>query len=128
MATAAAGVLASDFEVGDTVDGIVLALEDRVLIKNQVDPTENGIYVVAAAGAPTRADDADDGEKLLGAIVVVLEGTANADTMWLQTTDAPIIVGTSAIVWIQYPVTTLQAAYDASVPADRTIFLAVGAG
>ena len=45
-ATTAAGTLASDFENGDTLDGVTLATGDRILIKNQTDASENGVYVV----------------------------------------------------------------------------------
>jgi len=55
VATTAAGTLASSFENGDSIDGITLATGDRILIKDQADPAENGIYIVAASGAPSRA-------------------------------------------------------------------------
>lgn len=58
-ATTANGTLATAFENGDTVDGIVLATGNRILIKNQSAPAENGIYTVNASGAPTRATDFD---------------------------------------------------------------------
>ena len=59
VATTAAAVLASDFEAGDTVDGVVLTAGDRILIKDQTNPIENGIFIVSPTGAPTRATDAD---------------------------------------------------------------------
>jgi hypothetical protein len=98
-ATTANGTLASSFENGDTLDGVPLATGDRILVKDQTTGSENGIYVVAASGAPTRATDADSGADLLCATVRVSEGTTNADTMWACTTDAPITVGTTALVW-----------------------------
>jgi hypothetical protein len=101
-ATTAALTLASDFENGDTVDGVVLATGDRILIKNQAAQTENGIYIVAASGAPTRATDADSGAELVGAAVFVSEGTANADTAWTCTTNATITLGATNIVFAQF--------------------------
>jgi hypothetical protein len=100
-ATAAAGTLASSFENGDTIDGVVLATGDRILIKNQATASENGIYVVAASGAPTRATDANSSAKLVNATCYVSEGTANADTQWTCTNNAPITVGTTALAFAQ---------------------------
>ena len=105
VATAAAGTLASSFENGDTVDGIVLTTGDRILIKNQAAPAENGIYIVAASGAPTRAADMNAWAEVPGAFVVVEEGTANADTIWLASADAGGTLNTTAINWQQIPTT-----------------------
>ena len=99
VATTAAGTLASSFENGDTVDGITLATDDRILIKDQASGAENGIYTVNASGAPTRAVDFDDVGKAEGAAVLVREGTANADTVFVCTTDGTITIGTTATVW-----------------------------
>jgi hypothetical protein len=96
-ATTAAGTLASSFENGDAIDGVTLATGDRILVKNQAAPAENGIYVVAASGAPTRATDADSAGEVLQASVYVQEGTANADTQWVGTANAPITLGTTAL-------------------------------
>lgn len=85
-ATTTAGTLATSFENGDTVDGHTLATGDRILIKNQADPKENGIYVVNASGAPTRAADADtDGELTKGSFVFVENGS-QASTGWVLST------------------------------------------
>lgn len=101
VATTAAGTLASSFENGDTVDGVTLATGDRILIKDQATGSENGIYIVAASGAPTRATDADSGAELVNASVYVSEGTTNADTQWTCTTNAPITVGSTSIAFAQ---------------------------
>jgi hypothetical protein len=101
VATAAAGTLATSFENGDTVDGVVLVTGDRVLLKNQATQSDNGIYTVNASGAPTRSIDADTAAELHGASVTVQEGTANANTTWVQTTDS-ITIGSSNIVWSQF--------------------------
>lgn len=102
VATTTAGTLASSFENGDVVDGVTLATSDRILIKDQADPTENGIYTVNASGAPTRGTDTDTGSELVGALVFVIAGTTNAGTAWVQTTPSPITVGVSNIVWSQF--------------------------
>jgi hypothetical protein len=102
VATTAPGNLNTDFEAGDVVDGVTLVAGDRILIKDQTAQAENGIYIVQASGAPLRAEDANAGTELVSAAVYVDEGTVNADTGWLQTTNAPITVGTSALVWVQF--------------------------
>lgn len=98
VATTAAGTLATSFENGDTVDGVVLATGDRILIKDQASATENGIYVVAASGAPSRATDADSGAELVSASVFVMSGTANADRAFVCTNDS-ITLGATSITF-----------------------------
>lgn len=83
-----------------TIDGISAGAGVRVLAKNQTAPAENGIYIVAA-GAWARAGASDTAAKVLSTLVSVQQGTVNADTMWLQTTDAPITLGTTALVFGQ---------------------------
>lgn len=103
VASTAAGTLASDFENGDTLDGVVLATGDRILIKDQAAPAENGIYVVQATGAPVRATDADeDSEVTAGLFVFVTEGSTQADTGWILTTNDPIVVDTTGLVFAQF--------------------------
>lgn len=103
VATTAAGTLATSFEDGDTVDGVVLATGDRILIKNQAAGEENGIYTVNASGAPTRATDADSSAEVTpGLFVFVEEGTANHDTGWVLSTDGAITLNTTALTFTQF--------------------------
>jgi hypothetical protein len=101
-ATATAGTLATSFANGQVVDGVTLATTNRILIKNQADATENGIYTVNASGAPTRSTDMDNGTEFPGAYVFVEQGTVNADTGWVCTNNAPVTLGTTNIVWTQF--------------------------
>lgn len=100
-ATTANGTLASAFANGQTIDGVTLATGDRILIKNQSSASENGIYIVAASGAPSRASDADSSAEIAGATVSVREGTANADTQWTCTNNSGITIGSTSIVFAQ---------------------------
>ncbi len=101
-ATTANGTLATAYENGDAIDGVTLATGDRILLKSQTTGSENGIYTVNASGAPTRATDADiSAEVKAGLSVWVNEGTVNADTRWVLTTNDPITVGTTALVFTQ---------------------------
>lgn len=85
-----------------TVDGVALAVGDRVLVKDQATATENGIYIVAG-GAWTRATDFDTTtEVTAGAFTFVESGTANADSGWVVSTDGAITVGTTAIAFAQF--------------------------
>jgi hypothetical protein len=101
VATTTNGVLLTAYENGDSVDGISLVTGDRILLKNQTAQTENGIYVVAATGAPARASDADSSAELQNAAVLVSEGTVNANTAWTQNTDS-VTIGVSNIVWAPF--------------------------
>ena len=85
-----------------TIDGIAVVANDRVLVKNQTTASQNGIYV-CAAGAWTRATDADtDAEVTAGMFTFIEEGTTNADTGWVLSTNAPITVGTTSLTFTQF--------------------------
>lgn len=101
-ATTANITLASDVENGDTLDGVTLATGDRILVKNQSTASENGIYVVAASGAPSRAADFDTPAEIDGGdFVFVTGGTVNDNTGWVQTNTVGT-VGTDAIAFSQF--------------------------
>ena len=105
VATTTNGVLASAFANGQTIDGVTLSTGDRILLKNQTTQSENGIYTVNASGAPTRATDMDSWIKVPGAFVAVEEGSSNADTIWLCTSNQGGTLGSTAITWQQIPTT-----------------------
>lgn len=84
-----------------TIDGVALVANDRVLLAGQTTASANGIYVVAS-GAWTRATDADGTNELApGTLVAVREGTSNGDSLWGITSDAAITVGTTAQTWVK---------------------------
>jgi phage-related tail fiber protein len=84
-----------------SVDGVTVAVGDRVLVKDQTTTTANGIYV-AASGAWARATDADSQFELEGMAVFVMEGNTLADTAWVCTTNAPITVGSTGLTFAQF--------------------------
>lgn len=95
--------LSSALENGDAIDGVTLATGDRVLVKNQDTASQNGIYVVQASGAAVRATDFDaDAEVTPGAFTFVEEGTTNADTGWVLTTNGTITVGSTSLAFAQF--------------------------
>jgi len=84
-----------------TVDGVSVSLNGtRVLIKDQATASTNGIYV-KAAGAWTRATDADGGTELDFAQVGVYAGVVNAGTSWFLPTK--ITIGTDPQSWRRAP-------------------------
>jgi hypothetical protein len=102
-ATTGAITLASDLENGDTLDGVTLATGDRVLVKDQVTGSQNGIYVVKASGAPDRSTDADTGAEVTANFAVFVEqGTVNADSGFTLTNNGAVTIGTTALVFTQF--------------------------
>jgi len=99
VASTANGTLASAFSNGDSLDGVTLATGDRILLKDQTAGEENGIYVVSATGAPTRADDFASDDQVVGAAVFVSEGTVNGNTVHVCITDGPISLDTTDLVF-----------------------------
>jgi hypothetical protein len=99
--------IATGLTNGATIDGITVATGDRVLLKAQADPTQNGVYVVVAAGAASRATDmsTSSGSSSTsvnpGSFVFVEQGTTNAATAWVLVTQGPITVGTSTLTFTQ---------------------------
>jgi len=100
-----------------TIDGNVVSAGERVLIKNEVgafvnNTTQsaafNGIYTVTTAGSPsvayvlTRAVDFDIGTEMASAFTFVEYGSTQADTGWVCTTNNPITVGSTQILFSQF--------------------------
>ena len=103
VATTTNGTLASAFANGQTVDGVTLATNDRILLKDQSTGTENGIYVIAASGAPTRADDYAAGAGVASSFCFVEAGTTNADSGWTCTNNkSSDVVGSDALTYAQF--------------------------
>lgn len=134
-----AGVFTYTATGTDTIDGVTLALGNRVLVKNQTTTFQNGIYSVTTAGALgvagvlTRSSDANaSNEFKTGDSLFITSGTANSNTTWAYTgVDSPTI-GTDAITYAQtagqgtvtsgngITVTGLSVAIDTSVTVDKT--------
>lgn len=103
VATVVNGTLATTFANGQNIDGVTLATGDRILIKNQSTVSENGIYVVNASGAPTRASDMDaNSEAQRGVVVYVQFGNVNGGSNWqiVAGNADPIVIGTNSNAWM----------------------------
>jgi len=89
------------------VDGVNVSQSDRILVTGQTTGSQNGLYQVATVGAGsngtwTRTNDGNDtGEIESGMIVMVTEGTVYKDTQWKLTTENPITIGTTTLVFDQ---------------------------
>ncbi|UUJ42348.1 phage tail protein [Pseudomonas extremaustralis] len=83
-----------------TIDGVLLPADARVLVKNQTAAKENGLYVVSSTGVWKRTQDADSNVEVTPGLFVSVEtGTANGDSVWQLVTDAPIVLGTTALAF-----------------------------
>jgi hypothetical protein len=103
VATTSNGTFASAFTAGQTVDGVTLVADDRILLKNQSTGNQNGIYDVTASGAPVRSSDANtSAEVTTGMFAFIEEGTSNADTGWLLTTTGSITLDTTALTFEKF--------------------------
>jgi hypothetical protein len=91
--------LTTDLENGDTLDGVTLVTGDRVLVKDQSDATANGLYIVVASGAASRDPQFDTIAELSGQMIVVNQGTANDNKIFLCTTDSDATIGLSNITY-----------------------------
>jgi hypothetical protein len=129
-ATTATVNLSTDVDAGSIIDGVTLAEGDRILVKNQgvggVAHVDNGIYVVAASGAPTRAADADsDAEVTPGLFTFVEEGTANGDSGWVLATNGTISLGSTALLFAQFSGTGQITAGDGLTKSGNTLYVNV---
>lgn len=88
------------------IDGVTVVVGERVLVKNEATGANNGIYDVTSVGSGgshwqlTRSSDADESADIVAAMTIpVSEGTANADLIFLLTTNAPITLNTTALAF-----------------------------
>jgi hypothetical protein len=84
-----------------TIDGVAVIAGDRVLVKNQTLPQNNGIYVVAAS-TWSRSLDMDSWSEVPNAFTFIEGGTTQADTGWVTTANAGGTLGTTPIPFVQF--------------------------
>lgn len=94
--------IVNDTQVGDLIDGVTLVAGMRILVKNQTDGSQNGIYVVQTSGGAIRATDYDSVAEIdAGDFIYVTDGTINAATGWVQT-EAILTLDSDAILFAQF--------------------------
>lgn len=120
VATTANITIATDLNVGDTIDGVTLADGDRVLVKDQSTGSENGIYT--AGTTPARATDANiSAEVTSGMFCFVEEGTVNGDNGFVLTTNDTITLDTTALTFVQFSGAGQVVAGDALSKSGNTL-------
>lgn len=128
VATTANVTISTALNAGDAIDGVTLAAGDRVLVKDQSTGSQNGIYV--AGVTPVRAVDFDDDDEVMGSVVLVIAGTANAGKVFRVTNTTVPVVGTNSISFAEtgagaptgadYLVGTAQAGLSAEIVVGTT--------
>ena len=100
-ATTANITIATALNNGDTLDGVTLSTNDRVLVKDQSTATENGIYVVGSS--PARAADLAAGSDAAGMFTFIEQGTVNADNGFVCTSNkGSAVTGTNNLTFAQF--------------------------
>lgn len=106
-------------------DGVTLIANDRILVKNQTDAEENGIYIVSVVGnggaafVLTRATDADTAAELSpGASVTIEEGTSNGTLGYRLTTTGAITIGTTDLTFTMIPGVALGSSTPAALSSS----------
>lgn len=87
-----------------TIDGDLVQTGYRILVKDQTDPIENGIYI-ADSGDWVRSPDFDgDRDIVFGTQVFVADGSTNGRTFWYVSTAGNISIGSSDIEFTLCPI------------------------
>lgn len=100
--TANVALASGGLAAGTVHDGVTAVTGDRALVASQTAGAENGIYVVPASGAASRAQDANSAAEVLELAVAVEEGTAAADTFWISTANGPVTLDTTPLPFAQF--------------------------
>ena len=86
-----------------SVDGVSLSADDRVLVAGQSTASQNGIYKVVSGGSWTRADDLATGVDAAGVFTFIEKGTTNAENGFVCTSDkGSAVVGTNNLTFAQF--------------------------
>ena len=100
--TTANGTLSTAFANGQSIDGVSVTANDRVLVKNQSTGSQNGLYK-CAAGSWSRTDDLASGADAAGMFTFVEQGTTNGDKGFVCTTNkGSAVVGTNNLAFSQF--------------------------
>jgi hypothetical protein len=110
------------------IDGTNINIPNRVLLKNQTDASENGIYTPDTSGNLVRTSDADTGAELTASFAVFVEEGSNADQGYVLTTDGAITVGTTALTFTQFTGLGQVVAGDGLAKTGNTLNVTAGNG
>lgn len=99
-----------------TIDGVALAADDRVLVKDQTDARENGVFN-ASTGNWTRCLDVNSNEEITsGELVAVVAGTTNGGAIFVLTTEGEITLDTTALTYQRERGIASRTINDSAVP------------
>lgn len=114
----------SGTQVALEIDDVTLNTNDRVLVKDQTNAFENGIYVVTDTGSGatnwilTRSTDYDTSSEIVaGTYTVVSMGTVNQSNLFVMTSGGTLTIGTDDIVWSAY---NTAGSLSFTAPLDKT--------
>lgn len=109
------------------IDGVTLAVGDRVLLVGQSTATQNGIYTVTDAGSAsteaelTRATDFNESDLIYtGVTIAVNHGDAHANTTWKLITEGTLTLDATALEFISITPATGTAKYVSTITGDNT--------
>ena len=84
------------------IDGYQTLEGDRVLVKNQTNAAQDGVFVATALpGGWAYPTDMNTWANYISASLYVLNGTLNADATFVQINPNPGTLGTSLMSWVQ---------------------------
>ena len=106
---------------GTTLDGISHQTGFRILLKDQTNPIENGIYVVQATAPPTRTPDMAHATDATGAFVLCVDGVVHGDQAFTCTNNGGAIVDTNSLTFRNLVPQPDQLARPELVNTDRTL-------
>jgi hypothetical protein len=103
VATVTDGNISISYNTGTVVDGYTLKTGDRILLKDQITLSENGVYIVQDVGAPLRAIDFNIGRNVSGSFVFVVNGSLNKALGWICNSEMGLdVVGSDDINFTQF--------------------------
>lgn len=104
------------------IDGVAMVINDSLLVKDEVDKSKNGIYILIDAGGVAgkwilqRSESTDTSLKMLvNSSVWISEGATNADTLFTLTTDAPIVLNTTGLTFVDRTTTSIPGGADTEI-------------
>ena len=127
-AASTGAVSVANLGAGTVVDGVSLVEGDRVLLKDQADASENGIYVVGATQGARAADFDSDDEVTSGSFTFVEEGTTNGSNGYVLVTADAITVGSTNMSFEQFSGAGQIEAGAGIKKNGNELFLSFGAG
>jgi hypothetical protein len=126
-ATTANITISTALNNGDTLDGVSLSTNDRVLVKDQSTASQNGIYIVGSS--PARSADLANGANAAGFFTFVEQGTVNADNGFVCTSDSgSAVVGTNNLTIAQFSGAGQITAGDGLDKSGNTLSLDIKSG